>query len=282
MVVLALSLFYRGVVSFCIGFDDTLTIDFSEFVPGETNIVTPDYSVIAFDSNCPPDIAMIFDSSNPTGFDPDLGTPHGDFGGPGIGSGGAISGAGPNFRPEGNIIIVSEDGDSSDPDDCSAGGSLEISLTVAQEIDSIVLLDINNAVPQVTGLLGAQVVLSATVSPMGNNARTVVSMGDVNMDMIRIVFPNSGALVEIIPTTAVIACPCTSELDCAEGFGCSCSGMCSPCNILGGTHTIAGCDACQIGEGCCPPMTATAAATPSNPDDDCTNARRTSFTVTVL
>ena len=31
--------------------------------------------------------AMIFDSSNPTGDDDDLGTPNEDFGGPGVGKG---------------------------------------------------------------------------------------------------------------------------------------------------------------------------------------------------
>jgi len=39
---------------------------------------------------------IIFNSSNPTGGDLDLGTPHQDFGGPGIGVGGANNQPGEN------------------------------------------------------------------------------------------------------------------------------------------------------------------------------------------
>lgn len=66
--------------------------------------------------------AMVFDSSNPSGGDWDLGTPNQNFEtspgvkGPGIGSGGA-SGVYQNDVPLGNVLIVSEDNDSLDPDD---------------------------------------------------------------------------------------------------------------------------------------------------------------------
>lgn len=60
--------------------------------------------------------AMIFDSSNPSGDDWDLGTPNEKFGGPGKGIGGE-SGLYKNDKPLGNVVIVSEDEDASDPDD---------------------------------------------------------------------------------------------------------------------------------------------------------------------
>jgi len=57
---------------------------------------------------------MIFDSSHPSGGDFDLGTPNEYYGGPGKGVAG---GPGPtqNDKALGNVVIVSEDGDSTDP-----------------------------------------------------------------------------------------------------------------------------------------------------------------------
>ncbi|MFT7461155.1 MAG: hypothetical protein ACI909_003851, partial [Planctomycetota bacterium] len=65
--------------------------------------------------------AMIFDSANPTGEDDDLGTPNQLFGGPGIGIGGE-GGAYVNNVARGNVLIVSEDLDASDPDDVDKFG----------------------------------------------------------------------------------------------------------------------------------------------------------------
>lgn len=54
--------------------------------------------------------AMIFDTNNPTGGDNDLGGP--------------LTRVGPDFGSVagGNVLIISEDGDSSDPDDNASGG----------------------------------------------------------------------------------------------------------------------------------------------------------------
>lgn len=58
--------------------------------------------------------AMIFDTSNPTGGDIDLGTPNEYYGGPGVGVAGG-PGPTPNTLGLGNVIIVSEDQDATDP-----------------------------------------------------------------------------------------------------------------------------------------------------------------------
>ncbi len=52
--------------------------------------------------------ALIFDSSNPTGGDFDLGSPHQDFGGPGIGAGGKAGGPFENKTALGKILIIAE------------------------------------------------------------------------------------------------------------------------------------------------------------------------------
>ncbi len=62
--------------------------------------------------------AMIFDTDNPTGGDDDLGF---------------------NFR--GNALIVSEDGDSNDPDDNAGGGRIMLNFKPATELLSLVVLD---------------------------------------------------------------------------------------------------------------------------------------------
>jgi len=58
---------------------------------------------------------MVFDSSNPSGADFDLGTPNEEFGGPGMTFSGEFESS--NDTPLGNTLIISEDLGSSDPDD---------------------------------------------------------------------------------------------------------------------------------------------------------------------
>jgi hypothetical protein len=74
--------------------------------------------------------AVIFDSSNPTGNDFDLGSPNQDFGGPGVGDGGAAGSPFANDQALGNVLILAEDlvdndGDGlvDDPDDDDVVGS---------------------------------------------------------------------------------------------------------------------------------------------------------------
>jgi hypothetical protein len=67
--------------------------------------------------------AMIFNSAVPTGQDADLGTPHTDFGGPGVGVGGSKGSLYENNTAMGNSLIITEDWDSSDPDDADLVGA---------------------------------------------------------------------------------------------------------------------------------------------------------------
>ncbi len=58
--------------------------------------------------------AVIFDSANPTGEDPDLAAPHEDFGGPGRGEAGREGSPHENRVSLGKILIVAEDLDDAD------------------------------------------------------------------------------------------------------------------------------------------------------------------------
>ena len=88
-----------------------------------------------------PATAMIFDSSNPTGEDPDLGTPNEDFGGPGVGVAGKQGSPVENKFPRGNVVIISEDDNSSDPDDHVWGGTLLFTFDVPVDLKEVGLLD---------------------------------------------------------------------------------------------------------------------------------------------
>ena len=77
--------------------------------------------------------AIIFDTANPTGGDPDLGTPNSDFGGPGLGVGGKSGSPFQNDAALGNALIIAEnltdangDGLIDDPDD--EGGIFPVTL----------------------------------------------------------------------------------------------------------------------------------------------------------
>lgn len=72
--------------------------------------------------------SMIFDTENPTGGDWDLATP------------GYHSS---NTTPLGNVLIISEDGKSYDPDDNYRGGDLKFKFDKEVRVDSVSLLDID-------------------------------------------------------------------------------------------------------------------------------------------
>lgn len=104
------------------GAGERVTLDFEGFHSGE--IVGNQYAsmgvtISSGDGHHP---AMIFDSEHPTGGDRDLGT--GDLG---------------------NVLIVSEDGDSSDPDDNAHGGELRFDFDSPSSVHELTLLDIEES-----------------------------------------------------------------------------------------------------------------------------------------
>jgi hypothetical protein len=84
---------------------------------------------------------MIFDSTNPSGGDVDLGTPNVDFGGPGIGRAGQQGRRYENNLPRGNLLIISQDDDSSDPNDNRRGGIMQFDFTPDVVAKQLGLLD---------------------------------------------------------------------------------------------------------------------------------------------
>lgn len=103
-----------------------ITIGFNDFTAGDSvdqliygNLTVTVNAQVAGEGNNDND-AMIFDSANPTGGDPDLAT-----------------------ATQGNILIITEDDDSSDPDDAADGGTIVFNFSSAVDLTSIVVVDTN-------------------------------------------------------------------------------------------------------------------------------------------
>lgn len=146
--------------------------------------------------------AMIFDSDNPTGGDTDLKTPN---------AAGHIT----NVTAQHNILIVSEEGDATDPDDDAGGGTIVLQFSTPRVLDSIELIDIDdgNTILQTrlyaysgqadlttpgfsfpgVGLIGS----SVNVPDVGNNSWQTVPFSRSGVRELRIRFKSSGAISRI-------------------------------------------------------------------------------------
>ncbi len=140
-----------------------------------------------------PDIAMIFDSQNPSGSDDDLGTPNQAYGGPGIGSGGVPS----NYQNLGNLLIISEDGDPGDPDDESSGGEIRLGFANPTYIGALKLVDIDQNNSKVKVTFGTGQTQTINLSNTGDNSVQTVFVNQGNVTQITIDLTGSGGLANM-------------------------------------------------------------------------------------
>ncbi|MEM7351343.1 MAG: SdrD B-like domain-containing protein [Acidobacteriota bacterium] len=158
---------------------------------------------ITVSSANPANPPMIFDSANPTGGDDDLGTPNETATppGPGVGSGGEAGQPGQNLVALGNVLILSEDGDVTDPDDNAGGGTLIFDFANEVRIDRVAILDIDEGMGgTVTAFDGGGAVIGAASmsSSLGNNSVQTVSLGVAGARRLEVFFPGSGAVSGIV------------------------------------------------------------------------------------
>lgn len=154
-----------------------LCLEFEEFDAGDLvdSVSTPWGPVLVnATSKRYPDgnAAMIFDSGNPTGGDTDLGSPNEDFGGPGVGKGGKANTPYRLDKEQGNVLIISKDLDSNDPNDDERGGEIEFDFSEIEDgvtLHSMEFVDMEKtAVITIYGLDGT-VMKSVLVPVSGNN-----------------------------------------------------------------------------------------------------------------
>ncbi len=133
------------------------------------------------------DDVMIFDSDNPTGGDDDLGQ-----------------------DGMGNVIIISEDGDRSDPDDNARGGQIVATFDVPSTVSEVTILDTesrNGATIDLFDVFG-NLLESFPVPQIEDGEFQIVSLGDTeNVKTIEFNFRSSGAIDKLCftptpPTTA--------------------------------------------------------------------------------
>lgn len=143
--------------------------------------------------------AMIFDSSNPSGGDFDIGTPNEQYGGPGVGNGGAS-----NDIALGNVLILSEDLDSNDPDDIfEIGASFQFDFSANQSVtlNSFDILDIEESSNPTSVRLYDQdqsILLDKEIIPGGDNSKTTVDLENTeNVAFMEIIMNSSGAIDNI-------------------------------------------------------------------------------------
>lgn len=101
-----------------------------------------------------PDACILFETSEPTGGDRDLGTPNRSFGGPGRGEGGEAGKVGENWEAQHRVLIIAEDvkdcqpdGLVDDPDDSGKGGTIYAYFDAPVDLSFAMLLDISSETP---------------------------------------------------------------------------------------------------------------------------------------
>ncbi len=184
--------------SFIIDFEDFDTGDIVSIIPISDPFENAEVEgvTMAFPNS---NAAMIFDSSNPTGGDYDIGTPNEVYGGPGIGDGGAS-----NDTALGNVLILSEDLDSNDPDDIFEVGAsfvFDFSANDNVTLNSFDILDIEESSnPTVVNLydIDENLLFSKAITPGGDNSKTTVNLEDTsNVAYMEIIMNSSGAIDNI-------------------------------------------------------------------------------------
>jgi hypothetical protein len=191
----------------------SVCLDFNEFQSGNANgtlnegqgptvnEINPIGVIIESDS---PQIrpAMIFDTTNPTGNDADLGTPNETFNGPGVGNSGQIGMPYPNSQSQGKALIISTDGNSSSPNDHRRGGFLSFTFDTPSIIDYVSILDIDIGESCVFTAFDVDNVeiYNQTLPDIGNNGFIKFAVNVINVTRFVVTFSGSGAVTEICYT----------------------------------------------------------------------------------
>ncbi|MAM61271.1 MAG: hypothetical protein CMH11_07250, partial [Maritimibacter sp.] len=155
----------------------TVTIDFNDLSSGD--IVSGQYDGVTISSASGANPAMIFDTDNPTGGDDDLATDN-----------------------LGNVLILSEDGDSNDPDDNQGGGTYIFDFEGDVRVDSLTFLD-NDEGPATLRFYDADGNLTGTqtVDPTAAEGQKVASINVDGVSKMTVTLVGSAAIDNLVYTT---------------------------------------------------------------------------------
>ncbi len=149
----------------------TTLIDFNDLSAG--NIVDNQYVAdgVTISATGGSGDAMIFNTDLPTGGDSDLATSN-----------------------LGNVLIISEDGDMSDPDDNANGGTFAFAFETASVVKSLTFLDIEETAEIKLFDADGNVIDTIHVSATGNNGQKVVHIDTANVAEMKVTLCGSGAI----------------------------------------------------------------------------------------
>ena len=143
-------------------------------------VITEQFAGITISTPNSPFGAMLFDSESPTGGDFDLRTSN-----------------------QGNVLIISEDGDSTNPDDNATGGTLRFDFDAPTDLSSVSLLDLESPGNRID-LFAADgdLIRSIDVVAAGDNQQQSVDLDAEDVSRLEIFFVNSGAVTSIAMSEA--------------------------------------------------------------------------------
>ena len=149
----------------------TTTINFNDLARG--TIVDNEYQaqgvLISAFGGC--DLAMIFDTSNPTGGDHDLAT-----------------------NNLGNVLIISEDGDQHDPDDNASGGTLSFTFDEPSRVEELTFLDIEEGAFVCFYDIDGNLISQQHIGTTANNGQKVLHFDVENVARMDVLLHGSGAI----------------------------------------------------------------------------------------
>ncbi len=206
--------------------DLSRTIDFETDANSNSlqagDLIEDNYSALGLNISTPNNDygAMIFDSANPTGGDYDLRTPRASSR-----SSNSATGIGNNL-PQGNVLIISEDGDSTDPDDNAAGGTLRFQWDNSVRLTDLDLLDIDLQEQTVTveTFQGNSPLNSYTAKNLGDNSHQTVELNGELSDQLDLNLVHSGAVtglsyMEVAGNVATVSVQTTDVVISASDAG---------------------------------------------------------------
>ena len=158
----------------------TKFIDFNDLEAGtvvDTEFVADGVTISAIGGS---NQALTFDTFNPTGGDSDLAT-----------------------NNLGNVLIISEDGDTNDPDDNASGGTLRFDFDRPSTVNSLTFLDIEESAWVQFFDVDGNLISSIDIHGAGNNEQRDIYFGVEDVARMDVILGGSGAIDNLSFTPAV-------------------------------------------------------------------------------